>query len=279
MDMEEFFGERKSVHSLSFYPSAFGAHSNRSSSYSLSDSLSSLSPESLSFPDTSCCANSQIGFGCHFTNSYYSCKPLPSAVFQQRVINHQDVNQKATGRSDDKQNVVGFSRSVVHCGEPPARIRDIGVYQSYTSPYSRIPFDVPVVHQAITSDSTHERPVADGHQSWKWPTSWSNQMYCPKEQPLTEDTTLSQNDNNNDFLRRGRRKRVPYSKLQLKELEHEYTATQFITKEKRRRIASSTNLSERQVTIWFQNRRVKDKKVISKTSKDFEPYECPHKCI
>ncbi|XP_078460284.1 LOW QUALITY PROTEIN: uncharacterized protein LOC144724771 [Lampetra planeri] len=64
--------------------------------------------------------------------------------------------------------------------------------------------------------------------------------------------------------RRSRKRRVPYSKAQLRELEAEFGASRFVSRERRRGVAASTQLEERQVTIWFQNRRVKEKKVAAR---------------
>lgn len=185
MERQELDGEKTS---RSFYTAALGAHSSRSSSYLLSNTASSLSPDPLSsyisFPNAAPCTNSQVTFGCHFADSFYNCKAPPSAVFQQRVLNHHNVNGKVYGHLADKQDVVDFSRASIHCSEGPSRVRDVGVYQGYAGPY-RIPgyIEVPVVQRSRSRDHNHESHfVMEDYEPWNWSTSWSNHIYCPREQ-------------------------------------------------------------------------------------------------
>ncbi|XP_065586433.1 homeobox protein CDX-2 [Cyrtonyx montezumae] len=65
--------------------------------------------------------------------------------------------------------------------------------------------------------------------------------------------------------------RVVYTDHQRLELEKEFHYSRYITIRRKAELASSLGLSERQVKIWFQNRRAKERKINKKKLQQAQP--------
>ena len=65
---------------------------------------------------------------------------------------------------------------------------------------------------------------------------------------------------NSGLITPHRKRRQTYTRHQTAELEREYVTNRYLTRRRRIEISQSLHLSERQIKIWFQNRRMKEKR-------------------
>nr|ANO46571.1 Hox3 homeobox protein [Terebratalia transversa]ANQ38676.1 Hox3 homeobox protein [Terebratalia transversa] len=166
----------------------------------------------------------------------------PSCLMENPIAQHQVPHQAITTCSPDYSNG--------NTG-PDYTMGNSCMQQQHRSPQSDTMNPSP--HTSPSPDRLSESPESQHGQTEIFPWMKDSRQNSKK---LQQVTTLAETVHDAP----SKRARTAYTSAQLVELEKEFHFNRYLCRPRRIEMAALLSLSERQIKIWFQNRRMKFKK-------------------